>query len=537
MSNRGLIMLPMWFHSMLRATPLRGAVPIFILTAGFAVPATAQLREVQVDASAAVGELKQLRGVSGAPDITFLDPQVASGRGSRPRDVSEGYRMARVNLFRTHDSYGTADIDPSTGNLPPLKSAFGAPGGGPKMFDSNVLFPNVTADPENPRNYNWGPTDNLINTTHGIGADVLFRLGREGMTTAPPPRDLKRYHEIVRRIVLHYNKGWADGFSNRVKYWEVWNEPDLGHIWWRGTPQEYYEFYAAAAKAVKSADAAALVGGPTIALVNETTPYREGFLAYVRDHQLPLDFFSWHWYSTDADDPYDFVRIANNMRTLLDSYGFTKTLSVLDEWNSGMRGQPASSAQRAGFVASALVYMQDAPIDLEMFYRADGQFGKDGKSPTKTGQVLIAFGRMADTPNKLRASGGDTVGFAVEAGRSADGRTVQVLISNYEIPSDWRKPRSGPDLMHEDDLFDLKLLPRREVSYANNRGYRLRVTGLLPHAEYEVERYRLTDNQDFALLDRTRQRGSEVSLSAELPPPSVELIVLRRVESQAPQGP
>ena len=52
---------------------------------------------------------------------------------------------------------------------------------------------------------------------------------------------------------------------------------------------------------------------------------------------------------------------------------------------------------RASFVASALIYMQGAPIDAATLYRADNVFGLDGASPDKTGQALIALGRMKDT--------------------------------------------------------------------------------------------------------------------------------------------
>jgi hypothetical protein len=267
--------------------------------------------------------------------------------------------------------------------------------------------------------------------------------GRGPATTAEPPRDLARYADIVRHVVLHYDKGWANGFQDAVKYWEVWNEPDLGQIWWRGTPEQYFALYGAAAAAVKTANPAAQVGGPTIALVNQRQPYREGFLDYVRDHRLPLDFYSWHYYS-DANDPFDFVRIAQEMRRLLDERGLTRTLSALDEWNGNvmaMHARRPGDAQLAAFVTSARVYMQDAPIDLDGFYRADRHFGPDGRTPDKVGQALIAMGRMTRTPERLAVTGADTSGFAIQAGRTRDGRGVQVLVSNYEIPEADRGPR------------------------------------------------------------------------------------------------
>jgi xylan 1,4-beta-xylosidase len=497
------------------------------LLAGAASAASPDFAVINVDASHPVGVLKALRGVNGVPDMGFAGPDLFKGPRARPVDVSAGYRQAQVNAVRTHDSDGAGDIDPNAGALKPLG---GGPGmGGSASSDAMVIFPNPAADPADPKSYNFGPADRMIGGITAIHAEVIYRLGRGGGTTAEPPTDLAKYGEIIRHIVLHYNKGWANGFHDRVKYWEVWNEPDLDHIFWRGTPEQYYGVYAAASKAIKAADPRAWVGGPTIAVVNAPSPYREGFLDFVRAHKLPLDFFTWHYYSVDSNDPQDFVRISRSMRRLLDERGFTHTLSLLDEWNYGLGDtRTASPAHLAAFVASSVIYMQDAPIDQEALYRADRSFGADGNTPDKVGQALVALGRMSPTDARLRVAGADLNGLAVEAGRSRDGGLVQVLISNYQIPDVDIGPRKGPDVMHVPNLFDLTLLPRRTVSYGHNRGYALTIKGLPAHGRYVVERYRLSQTQDFALLDSTRGRGPVIHVGGDLPPPAVELIVVRR---------
>jgi len=138
----------------------------------------------------------------------------------------------------------------------------------------------------------------------------MFRLGRSEGADPEPPKDFNKYAAVARHIVLHYNRGWASGFHYHIRYWEIWNEPDLGKVFWSGSAQQYYELYRKLARAVKSADPHALVGGPAIARPNDDTPYRDAFLEYVRTEHLPLDFYSWHWYATDSDDPLDFIRSA-----------------------------------------------------------------------------------------------------------------------------------------------------------------------------------------------------------------------------------
>lgn len=485
-------------------------------------PASPELRQVKVDAATAVGTLRSLQGVNGAPGKGFHKPiRFTFGGWNIPGDwdATEGYRRARIDLVRTHDSYGAGDID---ARFPDAPNALIEP-----ERTQLSLFPDPDADPTDPNSYNFGPTDRLIASIRATGADVMFRLGRSEGSDVAPPRDFDRYAEVVRHIVLHYNKGWANGYRYGIRYWEVWNEPDLGRLFWGGTPEQYFQLYEKVARAVKRADRRAKVGGPAIARPNDDNPYIDDFLRYVRARRVPLDFYSWHWYATDSNDPLDVVRVARLVRARLDQHGFRRTPSVLNEWNYGLLEPVPSDLQRAGFITSALAYMQDAPIDLSALYRADNVFGPDGTTPDKTGQALIALGRMKDTPVRLAAEGGDHDGFAVQAGRSRNGDTVQVLISNYQIPQEFIGPRNGPDVLTVGTEFNVKLLERRSITYRNNDGYDLTLENLEPRP-YTVERYRIASSNDLALVDRTEHRGPRIRLSAAMPPPAIELVVLKK---------
>ena len=488
-----------------------------------AAPAShAPLRQIRVDASRPIGKLRSLQGVNGAPAEGFHKPErFAFGGWNVPGDwdATPGYHEARIDLIRTHDAYGPGDIDARFPDAPGV------------LIDTDrthlSLFPNPKADPNDPKSYNFGPTDRLIESIKSVGAQVIFRLGRSEGSNVEPPEDLDRYADVAKHVVLHYNRGWANGFHYGIRYWEVWNEPDLGRIFWGGSAQRYFELYAKIANAVKKADRRALVGGPAIARPNDDNPYVDDFLDYVRARKVPLDFYSWHWYATDSNDPLDVIRVGREMRTRLDQYGFDKTLSVLDEWNYGLLDPVPPDLQRASFVTSALLYMQDAPIDISALYRADNVFGKDGTRPDKTGQALIALGRMKDTPLRLPVEGADLDGFAAQSGRSKDGKTLQVLISNYQIPAEFLGPRNGPDVLRIGTQFDVKLLARRTVTYRNNAGYDLTIDHLDEKRTYTVERYRISQSNDLSLLDSSEQRGPRIRLHAELPPPAIELVVLK----------
>ncbi len=495
-------------------------------TAGHA-PAGA-LRRLSVDAGRTIGRLRSLQGVNGAPAPGMHKPPgFTFGGWNMPEavDTSRGYREAQINLVRTHDAYGPGDIDARFSAPPPpgQSGAFNVS----SARNSLDIYPDPTADPNDARSYHFGPTDRLVASIVAVGAQAIFRLGRSETSDVTPPRSFDRYAAIVEHIVLHYNRGWANGYHYGLRYWEIWNEPDLGKLFWGGTPQQYYELYAKLARAVKRADPSALVGGPTLAKPNDATPYRDGFLKFVRAEHLPLDFYSWHWYATDSDDPLDFVRIGRDVRARLDRFGFEHTLSVLDEWNYGLVYPLPSDAQRAAFIATSLIYMQRAPIDLSALYRADNLFGRDGATPNETGGALIALGRMNETPFELQATGGSPCGFAVEAGRSADGRTVQVLVSNYQIPARYRAPRTGRNALSVPHQFEVTLLERRRVVYGADRGYDLTVTGLSPGRRYAAQCYRISAGWVLSRSQCGFQSGGSVRLRSVLPPPGIELVVIR----------
>jgi hypothetical protein len=427
-------------------------------------------RQISVDATVTVGTLRPFSGVQAgdAEDSAF-------------------YRSAHIDLVRLPDR-SAADID--------------------------AIFPDKSADAENPKSYNFAAADKLIGSIRSSKAEPLFRLGGAAGTSPDPPADQDKWAQIVRHIVLHYNAGWAKGFRYGIRYWEVWNAPD-SKLFWSGTPQEYYSLYEKAARAIETADAAALVGGPALSKPLIAGAYREKFLDFVRLRRLPLDFFSWHFYAVDSNDPYSFVSIARQLRIILDTHGFGSTKNVLDEWNADPASADMPGAERAAFAASALTYMLGGPIDAQTYHPVEpAPAGAAAADPAAN--ALKSFGALKSTPVLIRTTGGDELGLTVAAGRSADRRLVQVLISNYQIAAEFLRPR---------DNWDTSLPERRVLQYRDNGGYDAAIT-LPSEGKYQVKRYRIDKSANFALFDQSVQIGPNIKLQAQLPPPAVELIVI-----------
>jgi hypothetical protein len=495
-----------------------------------------QFRALAVDAGTVTGSIRSFQGVNGPPFPV---------KAGLPNLVKQ-YHDIRVTSVRTHDSYGPTEIDAvyTDKNLKVFFPDAADRLQVAKASQDNSIFKDWSADPDKPESYNFPPTDKIVQAIRDSGAEVYYRVGRSAGGNLEPPKDPAKYAAIAAHIAMHYNQGWAHGFHDGIRYWEIWNEPQF---FWSGTPEQFYELYDKAARALKAVDPALKVGADANAMPLTSGPYREGLLDYIKEHEVPFDFYSWHTYADMSYDPYDAVTIGSETRLLLDNKGFTKVESILSEWNLSAdftkdEEPELSSMENAAFVGSVLMNLQDSQVDFAHFYRGDtlwmGLFNNDG-SYRKPAYAFRAAGMMLDTPDRLDAFGGDTYGFNVLAGRSKSSKRVQILIDNYQIPAQHTPPilrmmqkmkdqGTGMDTGTNIDPSTFKFPPiRTGINYSNNKGYSLTVTNLpWGNHPFTIKRYRLTKTEDFALIDQGKGEGGKATLSNPLPPPGMELIVL-----------
>ena len=522
---------------------MKKLLPHFLLTLLLCAAGISQdknnsgFRTLHIDAGKVTGTIRNFQGLNGPPS-----PVMAG----LPNLVQQ-YKDLRISQVRTHDTMGPTDIDahfdqanaPLTWLIPNDAQRAGVV----KAGNASIIFPNWNADPEKPTSYNFGPSDVVISAIHASGAEVYYRIGRSwGSTSIEPPPDFDKFADVVKHIAMHYNQGWANGFHYNIRYWEFWNEPEA--LFWSGTPDQFYSLYENTARALKSVDPALKVGGDALAFSYSEGPYREGFLDYCAAHHVPLDFYSWHTYADSSADPYDAVRLSKEIRGILDAHGFPKAESILSEWNltpdfTDVEKERLKGEENAAFIGAVLSYFQDAPLDHADFYRGDaawmGLFGLDGKY-FKTAYTFKAMGQMQDTPQRLAVTGGDTFGFAALGGRSADGNTVQLLISNYALPSGFQPhvmtiPQDVLNTLPPGfDITKIKFLPRRtDIVYHDNAGYNLTIDNL-PWGKkpFGIKRYRITKTQNMDLVEETTSHGESLKLSRDLAPDAVELIVLQK---------
>ncbi len=184
--------------------------------------------------------------------------------------------------------------------------------------------------------FDWTNADAEVNGwIRDEGVDLLVILGYtpkwassgpNGENSAPP-RSLKDWTDFVHAVVSRY--------KGKVKYWEVWNEPDIG--FWTGTIEQYSDLLKSAYVAAKKADPECKVVFGGTAGVN--LPFIER--VYDTGGQYFFDVMAVHPYQWGEtfDDAW-FTLQLRNLRDLMDKRRDLHKEIWLTElgWSTGDKG-------------------------------------------------------------------------------------------------------------------------------------------------------------------------------------------------------
>lgn len=81
--------------------------------------------------------------------------------------------------------------------------------------------------------------------------DRACNEGQRGYDWTYPPADPQSFADFISRMARHA--------GDRIQYWEIWNEPNLGWVWHSPDPAAYTKLLQGAYRAIKSSDSAAVV--------------------------------------------------------------------------------------------------------------------------------------------------------------------------------------------------------------------------------------------------------------------------------------
>lgn len=375
---------------------------------------------VKIDFSKEVGKIKVMHAVNNGPNVAGTDQK---------RGNEKYYQMARIPYARNHDA------------------AFFSGYGGEHSVDINAIFPNFDADVNDESSYDFACTDRYVEQVYSVGTKMFYRLGSKiehGVKKygTHVPKDFKKWAQICEHIIRHYTEGWANGFNYDMKYWEIWNEPDLdpddskNKRCWQGTEAQFAELYCVASKHLKECFPHLKIGGPASA-GDEAWMVR--FLERISKENAPLDFFSYHWYWTQ---PYDMSAKITRVRKIVDDAGYKNAETILNEWNY-VRGwvdefvysiEQMVGMKGAAFMAACMTAGQKNPgIDMLMYYDArpcamNGIFDMYTYRPLKGYFTIYSYANIYELGTEAYSECDDEDVYVIPA---TDGSKKSIMLTYY----------------------------------------------------------------------------------------------------------
>ena len=293
--------------------------------------------------------------------------------------------------------------------------------------------------------FNWSELDQVVNQILKTGALPFFSLSymppaiaQNGDITSPP-NDWNEWAIITKETIQHFSGKNQQNLNNVI--YEVWNEPDLFGQWKIGGEKDYrllYQYAVVGANQVKNTHPFK-IGGQGI-----TAPYQswvDGFLDYVTQNHLRIDFYSWHRYSSD---PKKFLDDIDRVDSWLFKNAGSTLAKFTTEWGSVSENSPFhdNNFDAAHLVATVRQFLQR--VDLAFVFEI-----KDGPSPEgkkywgrwglltheKAGAVekkpkywaLSLLNKMTGNRVSLECEGDWVTGFAVK-----DGPKIKIILVNLD---------------------------------------------------------------------------------------------------------
>ena len=376
--------------------------------------------DVTVDPSADLGPIRPIHGVNNGPTC------------KGPFANLNTFKAAGIPSVRNHDAS--------------LSSEYG----GQHTVDISAVFPDFDRDENDPSAYDFAFTDYCVDNVRRAGSEVYYRLGQSiehGIKKYHiyPPKDFHKWARVCEHVIRHFNEGWANGHHWNIRYWEIWNEASNNATnnptCWGGTDEQFFDFFAVAAKHLKKTFPDLMIGGPA------TTGWEEWsgrFLAAARKRDVPLDFFSWHGYGTTVTD---MVERAHVMRGFMNSNGYERAENHMTEWNyvrnwdtERMYTQRVEMGDRlekgtAYRMAMMIALQTDTDVALAHYYDArrgtmNGMFCGVTRLPMKGYYPFYAWSKMVKLGRQVRVSASNANALFVTAARGTDGR-IGILLCRY----------------------------------------------------------------------------------------------------------
>jgi PKD repeat protein len=247
--------------------------------------------------------------------------------------------------------------------------------------------------------YNWAPLDAWVAKAQANGVEVTYTFGRTpawassnpsntscgyGPGECEPPSNNAYFSEFVTALVTRY--------KGKIKYYEMWNEPNYSAMW-QGTTAQLVTLTSIAANIIHSIDPNAKVVSPGSAWVTTTT--WEFLDTYLSAGAGPyLDDIALHIY-TNNNNAESALSIIDNNQSTENSHGLSLPLIITEGGWGYNTAIPDSDAQAAFLVQRYLLITSRPEVESFFWYQWDNPtWGTLWDSTNGIHKAGVAYGQL-----------------------------------------------------------------------------------------------------------------------------------------------
>ncbi len=267
------------------------------------------------------------------------------------------------------------------------------PFGGLRLWDTSAVWPNLETAAGT---YAWGELDAWLAEAQSVNADVIFTFGRTppwassdptatctyGSGCAAPPSDVAAGDTILKDFVTALVNHSLASPAGHIKYYEIWNEPDLSGTWCGEPgnctfPDPLVTMGKDITSIVHQLDPDARVLGPSPSTANQFgVHFLPGY--YAAGGAPNQDIVGMHGYLYDADAnfatvPEGIQTTITQLRELMTNNGVADLPIFFTEgaWGGAPNNASMTDDEKVAYLARDYLYMWMNGIDRFYWYAWD----------------------------------------------------------------------------------------------------------------------------------------------------------------------
>jgi hypothetical protein len=325
---------------------------------------------------------------------------------------------------------------------------------GLRLWDTNAVWPNLNTAAGT---YDFSALDGWLAEAQTEGVDVMFTFGRTPTWAssnetqacgydpgcAAPPTDLASGDTILKSFVTALVQHSLASPTAHIKYYEIWNEPDLQNTW-SGTPAQLVTMGKDIYETVHALDPKALVIGPSPSTGNQfgihflPDYYAAGGAPYEDIVGLHAYLYTGSAFSTVPEGIIDTI---TQLKILMSAnhVGSLPIFFTEGSWGGAPANASMTSDQKVAYLGREYVLMWDASIARYYWYAWDNASWGTMLSGTTVQPDGVAYGLVrkwldgaAHTPNSCAKAADSTYTCPL----TYEGQPARILWNPTSTPSE-----------------------------------------------------------------------------------------------------